>query len=232
MKELLKNNSKEMKTIVETYIIEETESLIYDNEKLEKWNNHVSELGLKGQEKIVVGEKSPIPFMFVKKGMKHVFETLCPRQVKVEDYDVTPIPVEILDLIALSNKEEYFDRIQIWYDDKDPDPLCIGVLGHYVLHKKGTYTEKKDIYFHKEQDAENYVKENSLEKEYVVYNSSWSAKYYLLGKWADVKHSFEDLKEMASQRYIAERGNEFRKLIKDSQRSLDDLEITAFEYFN
>ena len=57
-------------------------------------------------------------------------------------------------------------------------------------------------------------------------------KYYLLGKWADVKHSFDDLKEMAKKRYIEQKGNEYRKQIKEAQRSLDDLETEAFEKFN
>ena len=34
----LSKNSEEMKTVVETFVIEETAPLIYDNDKLEKWN--------------------------------------------------------------------------------------------------------------------------------------------------------------------------------------------------
>jgi hypothetical protein len=232
MKELLTNNSNEMKTVVETFIIEETESLIYDNEKLDDWNKHVAELGLKGQNKIVKPNKSPIPFMFVKSSMKSVFETLCPRKVNVESYDVTPIPLEILELIALSKKEDYFNNIEIWYDDKDPDPLCLGVLSSIVLHKKGTYTELEGLKFSKKSEAEDYVKENNLKDEVDIYDRTWDAKYYLLGKWADVKHSFEELKEKAKARYIAAEGNNFRKTIKEAQRNLDDLELKAFELFN
>lgn len=116
-----------MKTVVETYIIEETQELIYDNEKLDQWNALVAELGLTGQTKIRVADKSPIPFLHMKSSLVLVFETLCPRKVKVQDYDKTPIPVEILGLVALSTKEKYFDGIEIWYDDKTPDPACIGL---------------------------------------------------------------------------------------------------------
>jgi hypothetical protein len=55
------NNHESMKTIVETFLIEETIDLIYDNEQLDKWNKHVQELGLIGQTKIVQTDKSPIP---------------------------------------------------------------------------------------------------------------------------------------------------------------------------
>jgi len=228
----MENNSNEMKTVVETFIIEETASLIYDNEQLEKWNELVNDLGLQGQTKISSPNKSPVPFMFIKTGMKKVFETLCPRQVDVCDYDVTPIPVEILDLISLSKREDYFTKIQIWYDDKNPDPLCIGVIGKYILHKKGTHTQVGKDEFKTKQSELDFIKENNLSN-VEPYDYSWNqAKYYLLGKWADVKHSFEELKQMATKRYIAEKGNDYRKQIVSAQRGLDDLETEAFDLFN
>ena len=48
-----KKNHPAMKTVVETFVIEETQELIYDNEKLDKWNKYVEELGLTGQTKII-----------------------------------------------------------------------------------------------------------------------------------------------------------------------------------
>lgn len=228
----LQNNSNEMKTAVETFVIEETASLIYDNEQLDKWNDLVKDLGLKGQTKIVAPTKSPIPFMFIKTGMKNVFETLCPRKVDVSEYDVTHIPVEILDLVALSKREDYFTKVEIWYDDKNPDPLCVGIVGKYILHKKGTHSQIGKDEFKTRAEALTFIKENGIE-DAQPYDYSWnSAKHYLLGKWSDVKHSFEELKEMATKRYIAEKGNYYRKQIKEAQRGLDDLETEAFEKFN
>ena len=54
----------------------------------------------------------------------------------------------------------------------------------------------------------------------------------MLGKWADVKHSFEELKEMATKRYISEKGHDYRKQIITAQRGIDDLETEAFDKFN
>lgn len=125
MKELLTLNSSSMKTEVEVYLIEETQELIYDNEQLEKWNNLVAELGLTGQTKVVKEEKSPIPFLWMNQTLVKTFEELCPQKVVVSDYDKTPIPVEVLSLISLSTKEQYFDRIEVWYNDKNPDPAVI-----------------------------------------------------------------------------------------------------------
>lgn len=227
----LSSNSKEMKTEVETFVIEETASLIYDNDKLNKWNDLVKDLNLKGQTKIIAPEKSPIPFMFIKTGMLKVFETLCPTKVDVTDYDITPIPLEILDLVALSVRESYFTNIQIWYDDKDPDPLCIGILGKFIIHQKGTHFQIGKDEFKTKKEAEAFLLDNNIVGD--VYDYSWSgSKLYLLGKWADVKHSFEELREMATKRFVAEQGNYHRKQIIDAQRNLDDLEVMAFELFN
>lgn len=218
----LANNSKEMKTVVETFIIEETQDLIYDNEKLDKWNDHVSQLGLTGQTKIAKPEKSPIPFMHIKRSLQNVFECLCPRKVQVEEYDVTPIPVEILELIALSKRENYFNEIMIWYDDKNPDPVCVGLTCEYYSYQSSS------------SRTENFKTKAEVE---AIKGSSWSVystneKLYLLGKWADVKHSFEELKEMATKRFIAQEGHRKRKEIKEAERALADLEQDAFEKFN
>jgi hypothetical protein len=57
---------------------------------------------------------------------KRVYETICPAKVKYKEYGKTTIPLDVLSLIALSEKEGYFDEIQIWYDDKNPDPIAVG----------------------------------------------------------------------------------------------------------
>jgi hypothetical protein len=128
MENLLMNNSASMKTVVETYIIEETQELIYDNDKLDQWNKLVGELGLVGQTKIVKPEKSPIPFLWMNTALVATFTELCPRKVLVAEYDKTPIPVEALSLVALSVKESYFEKIQVWYNDKNPDPVIVGII--------------------------------------------------------------------------------------------------------
>lgn len=230
----LQNNSNEMATIVETFIIEETANLIYDNEELEKWNNYIEELGLSGQTKIVSKDKSPIPFLHIKDSLKNVMECICPRKVSVEDYDISPIPNEILDLISLSKREKYFNKIQIWYDDKSPDPFCVGIKNDFHLYhysnvpkqaKDGCYPTKEDALLEIRKYAPEFESTNTF---------GWDANitFYLLGKWADVKHSFDELKEIATKRYVSEKGNEYRKTIKEAQRNLDDLEIEAFEKFN
>ena len=45
----LENNSKDMNTKVATYFVEETIDLIYDNEKLDKWNELVDKMYYSGR---------------------------------------------------------------------------------------------------------------------------------------------------------------------------------------
>lgn len=197
---MLKNNSPEMKTVVETFLIEETVALIYDNEQLEKWNKYVEDLGLTGQMAVVKKENIPVPFMHMPAQLTAIAETLCPMKVAVEAYNLTPIPVEILELVALSKKEGYFEKIQIWYDDKARDPFCIGLRYATEEHKASAY--------------------------------SWNLQPYLIGKWADVKHSWEKLRERAVKRWKANEKNELEKRIKDATRALEDLDNTAFTKFS
>lgn len=208
-----------MKTQVETYIIEETQELIYDNEKLDQWNQRVEELGLIGQTKIQAKEKSPIPFLHMKATTVAVFETLCPRKVKVQEYDKTPIPVEILDLVALSNREHYFTDVQIWYDDKTPDPACVGLIGEYTVYdrKYGTIAKVKT-----ESEAIQY----KSHPEYYGLSFSISA-HYLIGRWADVKLSLSELATKAKTLFIASEKSEITKRIRDEQRRMEDVEHTA-----
>lgn len=229
MEGLLKNNSNDMGTVVETFIIEETASLIFDNDQLEQWNKHVEALGLTGQTQIVQKDKSPIPFLHLKQGLINTFETLCPRKVDVKVYNATPIPVEILDLVSLAVNEQYFTKIQIWYDDKTPDPICVGIkenLYAYIYDsptKVGSYTKHENLTL---AERDEYIKNPSL-----YFASSDIIGIYLLGKWADVKRSFADLTKMATARYIQEKGIEYTNKIKENQRELDDLKEKAFDRF-
>lgn len=217
-------NDESMKTVVETFLIEETVDLIHDGEKLSQWNDLVEELELAGQTEIVKPDKSPIPFMHMKNTLINVFETLCPRKVEVAQYNVTPIPVEILGLVSLSKKEGYFNKIEIWYDDVKPDPACIGLTGCW--YEMNFYNDRK-----KSLEGKEFSSKEDVITAGGKHPSFRETAKYLIGKWADVKHSIDELTEMAKGRYVKSKGAEYRKKIKEAQRSLDDLEAEAEERF-
>jgi hypothetical protein len=199
MEHLLTHNNASMKTEVETFFIEETKELMYDNEKLDQWNALVAQLELTGQTQIVKTEKSPIPFLWMNGALVKVFQELCPTKVDVRLYDKTTIPVEALSLVSLSTKEGYFDKIEVWYNDKNPDPAIIGYK-FSSEHKDG-------------------------------WSQEFYAKKYLLARWSDVKASLADLTERARKLFIMRRKNEIAQNIKNYQRELEDIELTANREF-
>lgn len=231
----LTNNSNDMATVVETFIQEETQELIYNNEKLDEWNKYIDELGLQGQTKIVSKEKSPIPFLHMKKSLVNTFEELCPRKVKVEEFSITPIPLELLSLISLAKKENHFKKIEIWYDDKTPDPVVVGVNNEWYSYsyedvpkslQNKNYSSKEELISLIQQEDPSFNPKNK--------SLGWETNgtYYLIGKWGDVKRSFKELTDMAIERYIAKQGNTYRKLIKENTERLATIEEEAQERFN
>jgi hypothetical protein len=218
--------------VVEKYLQPEVKELITDEDTLAKWTETVHSLGLTGQEKVQHEDKSPVPFMPMKKTTEAIFETLCPRKAKVADYDKSPIPMEVLDLIGLAVREKHFSEIQIWYDDKDPDPVAIGIRKQYEVKHKSGYNAKADtpVFLHKE-DCDQYIAENGLQDEYHSYAWDHKSQKFLIARWGDERRAMEELREMARNRFIALQGLEYRKTIKEAQRGLDDLEETALERF-
>lgn len=114
--------------MVQSFIVEESKELIYDSEKIEEWKAKCEELGLTEQLALSEPGKSPIPFESMNVVSNRVYTTLCPAKVKYKAYKKTTIPLEVLSLIALAEKESYFEEIEIWCDDKTPDPLAVGVF--------------------------------------------------------------------------------------------------------
>jgi hypothetical protein len=56
-------------------------------------------------------------------------------------------------------------------------------------------------------------------------------EFYLIGKWGDVRKSFEELKEMAVKRFRITRKNELEKYIKQYTRELEDIENQIVDKF-
>lgn len=194
---MLQNNNQSMQTVVETFLVEETMNLIHDNDSLILWNEKVDQLGLQGQKEIVKTEKSPIPYLWMNNALVATFETLCPTKVNIEKYNRTAIPLEILDLVAMSRNEKHFDFVQIWFNEVDKDPVCIGFT---VPEENKNQSEWYQVYY---------------------------SQKYLIGRWADVKASLDTLIKKARLVFIANTKSEHEKSIRDHQRNIEDLEHTA-----
>lgn len=191
-----------MATVVETFYVEETVNLIHDGDALQRWNEKVAELGLVGQKEVVKVEKSPIPFLWMNNALSNTFSVLCPTKVKIQQYDKTPIPLELLEVVGLCKNEEYFDCIKVWYNEVDKDPVIVG----YKIEKDSPYAGQ-DWYY-----------------------DSCGSKY-LIGRWADVKASIDSLIERAKKIFFASETLRLKKEIREKQREIEDLESSVSEKF-
>lgn len=114
----------------EIYLQPELEELVVDSEKRDEWVEKITSLGLEGQLKLTKNsEKGSVsPYTFMNEQMKLVFSTLCPTKAETAKYDKSAIPLDVLSHIALCKQEKYFSKLEIWYDNKSPDPVLVGHL--------------------------------------------------------------------------------------------------------
>lgn len=114
----------------------ELEELI-EPEVSQQWQELATSLGMKGQleaarlTKEDSTDKSPIPYMRLNKRWVKIFKTLCPSTSKYNEYKFSTIPLDGLAEIGLCKEKNYFEKLQIWYDDKEKDPLIVGINGSW-----------------------------------------------------------------------------------------------------
>lgn len=209
---------------IETYIIEETQELIYDGDKLKEWNDIVSELGLTGQNKITNGNKSPIPFLPINATMQNILKELCPATVRIENYNLTPVPLEILKLVALARREGHFKLVEIWYDERSKDPVCVGETNPYFVDNQNGHKMTEYGTFATDQDCKDFIKEKGLEghKPY-----RYGGEKYLIGRWADVKQSFDELAERAKKRFVDSETASLSKQMNELRARIDSIKDEA-----
>jgi hypothetical protein len=116
--------------MTEVFLQPELEELVIDGDKKAEWEEKIKSLGLEGQIKLTGNSptNSASPYTFMNKQMKLVYETICPSKVAVESYGKSAIPIDVLSHVALCKQEKYFNKLEVWYDDKHPDPILVGYL--------------------------------------------------------------------------------------------------------
>lgn len=112
--------------MVEIYREPELETMIYESGEIEEWKKEVEKLGLNGQQKMIQRDNNPSVYILMNQSLKAIFSILCPSTVEYKNYDKSTIPLEVLREIALCEKEGYFAKIYIWWDDVQLDPIVVG----------------------------------------------------------------------------------------------------------
>lgn len=212
-------NHNMMETQVELYFDKELSDITFEVEALDEWKAVAAELGMEKQLSLTKGKESPVPFPYMNESMKRVYSTLCPNIVNFKDYNKTPIPLEVMRQIAFCVRENHFNEIKIWFDDKTPDPVVVGQTCEYYAYKGG----KSTAHFKTRQEAIEAGEPGSSIYETNVNN-------YLIAKWGDVKRSFKELKELAKERFIDKHASKMKSDIQTLTSRLSVLSDNANLY--
>jgi hypothetical protein len=97
-------------------------------EMAQQWFEIASELGLTNQliHADRSEEKKAPPYMHVDAKTGRIIMVLCPVQLEYKNYKASTIPLDVLKEIAKCEKNGWYSKICICYDDKSPDPFVLG----------------------------------------------------------------------------------------------------------
>lgn len=103
---------------------------LVEDDKSKEWRKLCDELGMQGQiqkfQKKEGVQGKPIPYMEINKKWAKVFLTVCPSKSEYQKYSHSTIPLDALQEIDFCIKNQYFEKIEIWYDNVDKDPFIVG----------------------------------------------------------------------------------------------------------
>jgi hypothetical protein len=236
--------------MVHNYFNEELSDVVFEVEALDEWRSITEELGLKGQEKVSKGKESPIPYPFMNTKLMRIAECLCPTRVMVKEYDKTPIPLDVLKAIKHCINDKHFSAIQIWYDDRSPDPFVVGSIGTYTMSariKKGngdwinvardgglgtgswadrTFSNQDEINLAKQLVLIEYPDAEFSDPYYSPKD------FYLIARWGDVIKEMSELFKDAVERTVDEIGSKLKADIATMQEKLNTLKTNAPLYIS
>jgi hypothetical protein len=107
---------------VKIYREPENIGLLLDENELTEYQQLAEELGIPE----VKQGKTPSVYQTLNQVQIRALEALCPARSKLDSYNRSTIPVEVLRAVKFIKENEMFDFIFVWYDDKNPDPMIIG----------------------------------------------------------------------------------------------------------
>jgi hypothetical protein len=180
---------------VQIYFNEEVKDIVFNTEEQNEWQQLAKELGLENQQKLSHQEQSVVPYKWMNTNLINVCTTLCPAKVDVENYDKEPIPLEVMRQLAFAKKENHFDKIQIWYDDKSPDPMLIGTKCQWFNNTKN----ERGLNYYFDSKEECLAQPENEGNAYAT-----NEKNYLIARWGDENKSFKQLTDMAVERLTIE----------------------------
>jgi hypothetical protein len=118
-------------------------NLMENQANSDEWVLLAENLGMNGQLKNlkidINGVGNPNPYMPINRKWLKIFRTLCGAKIDYKEYTKSIIPLDALKEIELCVKNNYFEKIEIWWDDIAPDPLIVGVLNFESRFEKNFF---------------------------------------------------------------------------------------------
>ncbi len=97
------------------------------HENSEEWLKICTDLGLQRQlSKSGKVENVGNPYMKIDPRSERVYKMLCPVSISYKEYEASTLPLDVLQEIGRCENNGWFKHIQVWYDDKSPDPFLVG----------------------------------------------------------------------------------------------------------
>lgn len=218
---------------VEIFQNQELNDLVFEIEALDEWKEIASELGMEKQLEIIKGKGSPNPFPYMNRGIELIFRTLCPERAEMTKYNKTPIPLPVMKTLAFAIRDKHFKEIEIWYDDKTPDPVAVGYTYDLYAYDKG-YNHLKDengkkVYFDSPEQAKEYCAAIGFE----LYSTNReNENKYVIARWGDELRPLNELKELAHERLVEIYGAKIKKELEEKQQALKLLKENVTLYLN
>lgn len=217
---------------IQTFKNEELNDTMFSIENQEEWKQIAAELDMGSQLKFMEQSKSLMPYPFINKSMENIFETLCPRKEEYKAYSKTPIPLEVMKELAFCVGEKYFDTLEVWYDDKTPDPFLIGVNNKcYVNYNeggKGGAWKQSEKIFATEDQAKNWAETMG----HYVTSTGTTSDRYLVVRWADELRPITELKALAKERLMEKYAQEWRLKKEEMEQKIKNCADLVGQFLN
>lgn len=217
---------------VEIYRDQSLNKIITDVDNLEEWEALCKETGMDNQYSLASKGKSPSPYPHMNESYMNLIKSLCPTTCNVTEYSKTTVPLEVLREIKLCQTEQYFQKLEVWYDDKGSDPFIIGHAGYYYAYKSGKTVKNadgKDLHLPSEAQMKDYLEVNNIVDHSIYFTTS---NRYIIARFGDHKRTWDQLKVMASKKLMEKYGAELKKTVKTAQSALDNLKENVTLYLS
>lgn len=213
-----------MSATVTIYKNDSIMDVVMDEDKKSEWDRLTTELGIEIPTE--VKKQRPIPFLLLNQRMINMFKVLCPNMNEITKYSREPIPLEVLKIASFCKKEGFFTRMEVWFDDKSPDPVLVGVktgkivkTWYYGDSLAGGIPDKKWHGMLLSDIPDDVTIPSGATEDRTLGT-------FLIARWGDEDKPFNVLRDKAASRmrYTIVADNEQR--IRDARRAIDDIEAT------